>query len=258
VCCIAVARQRYKIVQLIFQKRDGSVLVTVPYGPKCDGLVSAATMPVHGTQMNLRPGGKVTSHLVKYSHHPDGEAHFSQDGKVRTEVRRRAVPLDEAGGHLFTVHVAGYDTFETPTATEATAAPSARRTLLTFDLGATAPTGAKIVGRVYRTESLRAGGHNPPIAPGPVPTVDGTGTWRPAFLVRPPVGWPGDHRIVMLTADEWPASDLSGDRQMLFVGGFDPGDIARDLNKPLNVLAMSYPIESPDELRRELGTINRF
>jgi hypothetical protein len=53
VCCIAVARQRYKIVQLIFQKRDGSVLVTVPYGPKCDGLVSAATMPVHGTQMNL-------------------------------------------------------------------------------------------------------------------------------------------------------------------------------------------------------------
>jgi hypothetical protein len=31
--------------------------------------------------MDLADKGKVASHLVKYSHHTDGEAHFSQDAR---------------------------------------------------------------------------------------------------------------------------------------------------------------------------------
>jgi hypothetical protein len=74
-----------------------------------------ATVAAHGTQLDLTPGGKIASHAVKYAHHPDGEAHFSQDGKVLTAIRRKAVPLDAAAGHLFTVHVVGFAAFKTLT-----------------------------------------------------------------------------------------------------------------------------------------------
>jgi len=43
-------------------------------------------------------GGVRTSHLAKYAHHSDGEAHFFEDGKVKTEVRRKSVPLGEQLG----------------------------------------------------------------------------------------------------------------------------------------------------------------
>lgn len=64
-------------------------------------VLAAATLDAHGSTLDLRDGGKVTSHLVKYAHHPDGEAHFSQTGKVLTQVRRRAMPLDGIEGHCF-------------------------------------------------------------------------------------------------------------------------------------------------------------
>jgi hypothetical protein len=60
----------------------------------------------------------------------------------------------------------------------------------------------------------------------------------------------------MLTAEEWRATDVASDPHVSFIGGFDSGEIARDPSRPTTVLAMSYPIESPEELRRELGTID--
>lgn len=55
------------------------------------------------TSLSLIDGGKVTSHKVKYSHHPDGRTHFSQDGKIFTKVIKSSASFDEVDGHLFTV-----------------------------------------------------------------------------------------------------------------------------------------------------------
>jgi hypothetical protein len=57
--------------------------------------------------VNIECGGKVTSHLVKYSHHPDGRAHFSQDGKILTAIKRQSIALDRQNGHMFTLYIQG-------------------------------------------------------------------------------------------------------------------------------------------------------
>lgn len=59
-----------------------------------------------------KPGhGKVTSHIVKYSHHPDGNAHFSQDGKIRTEIRKKSFPLGDLISHFFTLQFQCFNNF---------------------------------------------------------------------------------------------------------------------------------------------------
>jgi len=102
-----------KIFQINFRSRDGSLFVTVPYanlGVGRVGVVECAS----GDPDSLFFGesAPITTHAVKYSHHPDGQAHFSQDGKVFTRIRRKAVPLTAAQGHLFTVMVQGLHLFE--------------------------------------------------------------------------------------------------------------------------------------------------
>jgi hypothetical protein len=123
----------FKVFQVIFSKSDGSLLVNIPYSSITHGILSKGRLPRGDveSQVHLEERGKVTSKLVKYSHHPDGKAHFSQDGKVRTEISRQSLPLAQAKGHLFTLHAQGLLQFaKEPTSTNANPSPS--RTLLTF------------------------------------------------------------------------------------------------------------------------------
>ena len=60
---------------------DGSIYVFFPGFIHTEGIVCRAVLrggTVAQTSLDLKDGGKVTSHLVKYAHHSDGEAHFSQ------------------------------------------------------------------------------------------------------------------------------------------------------------------------------------
>ena len=107
------ASMRKKVFQINFKSKDGSLFVSVPYANLGVGRVGVVEWPP-GNPDSLRFGDSapVTTHSVKYSHHPDGEAHFSLDGKVFTRVRRKAVPLTSAEGHLFTVMVQGLHQFD--------------------------------------------------------------------------------------------------------------------------------------------------
>jgi hypothetical protein len=60
----------------------------------------------------------------------------------------------------------------------------------------------------------------------------------------------------MCTAEEWVATDYPIGPHVSFIGGFDPEDIARNPKKRSDVLVLSYPIESPDQLKQELGSID--
>ena len=86
VCVVTAGDLRVKAFQIVFGG-DGSLFITFPYSRHRTGILSASAIPATGTrqsQVNLEQGGKVTSHLVKYSHHTDGRAHFSQTGKIVT------------------------------------------------------------------------------------------------------------------------------------------------------------------------------
>ena len=96
-----------------FKSKDVSLFVSVPYANLGAGRVGVIECPPGDPEsVMFGESAPVTSHSVKYSHHPDGEAHFSLDGKVFTRIRKKAVPLTAAAGHLFTVMVQGLDRFE--------------------------------------------------------------------------------------------------------------------------------------------------
>jgi hypothetical protein len=133
---IQVGSQRYKALQLFFG-RDRSLFVNFPYFKHRAGIVAAATIPGNrqtSSQVNLQVGGRIASHLLKYSYHPDGRAHFSQDGKVRTEIKRQSVALDKQWGHIFTVMIQGLEGFDKVDSSKDTGS-SPKRTALTFQLG---------------------------------------------------------------------------------------------------------------------------
>jgi hypothetical protein len=260
--CVHTANVRSKLLQITFSRKDGSIFVGFPYYEHSVGLVSAATLAPGSDVLDLEPGGKITSHLVKYSHHPEGRAHFSQDGKVFTRVRKQSVPLDEVAGHLFTLQVQGLHGFDVLEEARWDEPPNERRTTLTFDLGIEAPEAVKIVARLYTGEALhnaisRSAGPTSSNTVGPITvTQDPTGVERPAFLASAPSGRPGDHRILVLIAEVIPSMTADEDTTLTFIGAFDPQATALDPMQSTSVLALVYPASTVDELLPRIGTID--
>jgi hypothetical protein len=158
---------RHKIFQVFFG-RDRSLFVTFPYFKHGTGILAAATIPGNGqntSQVDLKVGGKIASHLVKYSHHPDGRAHFSQTGKVRTEILRQSIRLDTQRGHIFSVIIRGLSGFDQADQ-ESDVATTPKRTELTFDLREFSCSAIKFVVRWYDIAALPlTGGEQPDVGP---------------------------------------------------------------------------------------------
>jgi len=111
--------ETHKIFQILFHNGSNSknthILVNFPYFAESKGLLSKATFPANKTSvpsLSLLRGGKVTSHLIKYSHPYDGKAHFSGDGKILSKIRNQSKSLNQSHGHLFTIQVQGLNGFK--------------------------------------------------------------------------------------------------------------------------------------------------
>lgn len=93
----------YRKLLLLTFARDGSIFVQWPYFRQRSGILADARFRDGrlGGTYDLEKIGRSTSHLVKFSHHIDGNAHFSQDGRVKTAIRRKSFRLDGPLGHLF-------------------------------------------------------------------------------------------------------------------------------------------------------------
>src|ERR1700682_2519633 len=106
-----------EVVKKIFQiipARDGSLYVSFPYSPFDVGRVGILTVTTGSEKEGIIFGddAPVTAERVKYSHHPSGEAHFSQSGRVKTDIRKSSVPFGQISGHIFTVTLQGIDHYE--------------------------------------------------------------------------------------------------------------------------------------------------
>jgi hypothetical protein len=247
---------RRKIFQIFFRP-DRSLFVTFPYFRHRTGILAAATIPGNAqttSQVSLQVGGKIASHLVKYSHHPDGWAHFSQTGKVRTEIRRQSVALDAHWGHIFTVHVQGLEAFnEADDPKDAETSP--KRTTLSFQVGTRAETEAiKFVGRWFDISRLPLGNVVQSVV-GPILRSEApTGKQQDGFLVASP--HENARHVLYITCEIIPR--LASDAElMLFCGGFDPRETMADIRKDAGFLAFLYPASNAEELRKLLGTIDR-
>jgi hypothetical protein len=225
---------RHKVTQIVFAK-DGSFYVTFPYFKHTEGLLAEVTVegpPGAQTVIDLADKGKVASHFVKYSHHADGEAHFSPHGKVKTVVRRQSVPLADQQGHIFTLIVQGLRAFESVSTTKENAM-SAKRTTLTFAIKDPFPRAVRIIRRWYWIEDLPVEPRPPVIGP-QIQAIDPDGIVHNAFII----GSPHDKKhVLVLTCIPQdsisPAHDL-----MMFVGGFDPSSTITKSKRPTRFLAL--------------------
>ena len=249
VCTVKVREKRFKIFQVFFG-RDGSLFINFPYFRHRTGLLAAATIPANGSttsQVSLELGGKVASHLVKYSHHPDGRAHFSQDGKVFTAIKRMSIPLNVQDGHICSLVLQGHEAFELAHPTKDNGVSPQRSVV---DFGLEEFQAIKFVGRWYDVNRMRFS--TPVETIGPIlETVDPDGTHQQACLVASPQS--DARHVLALTCSSIPRLGPEPE-VMVFYGGFDPRERMDNTLSEAGFLAFIYPASNPDELRQRIGT----
>lgn len=231
---------RRKLFQIVCSRKDGSFYVTFPYFREGGGVLGEVQVPATLTYPASLAVGRsfsASSHYVKYSHHPDGRAHFSLDGRVRTTVKRQSVPLWLASGHLFTFMVQGLGRFDP---IESKDRGTGKRGVVEFDLSGQPADALKFVAHVYsQTELARRCVHEDDTPWTACITPDG----------RKLMGLPlattyqheGEPRYLMLTGERVP--QISGDTEVFltFLGGFDPPEVAFDHSRDMALLMFVYP-----------------
>lgn len=255
---VQVRNERHKIFQVVFGKSDGSLYVTFPYFHTQKGFVSIGTFPrlMRQGKIDLEPTGKVTSNQVKYAHHPDGEVHFSQSGKVKTSVRRKCLPLNRADGHLFTINVQNISSFDSDPVSEDHPTKQSKTTL-NFKFDGEEPDRIKFVVRWYKPETFLRMSKVKSKEFGPnIRTQAPDGKVKMAFLAGPPLGWPLHKFMMLITCESTPALEKESESLLMFIGGFDPPEIMDDLSKPFSFLYMSYPAPDYEALEKRIGSID--
>jgi hypothetical protein len=254
VVCVARSGQlRAKAFQIGFEK-DGSFFIHFPYFKHRTGILSSSEIPATGkrqSDVNLENGGKVTSHLVKYSHHPDGCAHFSQDGKIFTAIRRQSIPLDVQNGHMFSLYIQGLHALEAATAAKDVERILVKRSVVDFEIQPTAEA-VKFVGRWLDIYKLRVSEPNATVGPRHT-LVDPDGALTIATLVASTQ--PDVKHVLAVTCVGVPRL---GPEPEIFVfnGGFDAPEVMTDQTKKAGFLAFQYPLSQPDKVRERLGSVD--
>jgi hypothetical protein len=228
-----------KILQINFKSRDGSIFVSLPYVRLGVGRLGILEVPP-GTPNSVQFGNQTsfTTHSVKYTHHPDGNAHFSQDGKIFTKIRKRSVPLASGSGHLFTAMVQGLEHFDDA---EPTSSPSRKRQLVPIPLPEGTVAAVKLVAHLYSAQAVARRIQQPSMdsALVPVQRPDGTRTVGAVLATR--VFRDGNPHLLLVTADPIERVAPSQDCFFMFMGGFDPPATAFDHSQTLRLLMMLYP-----------------
>jgi hypothetical protein len=250
VCVIRTPEFRFKAFQIAFSK-DGSLLVTFPYFRHRTGILSASAIPANETrqsQVNLEQGGKVTSHDVKYSHHPDGRAHFSQDGKIFTAIKRQSIALDRQHGHIFSLIIQGLRALDVADPIKDTGI-SSKRCVIDFQIEAS--EAVKFVGWWYDVNKMRF--NNPTLSIGPTLMLNSAGLQRAACLVAHP--GPNVTHVLAVSCEKIPK--LGPEPELfVFYGGFDPPEKMIDATKEAKFLAFIYPISDVKEICERVGSVD--
>jgi len=248
VCTVRVGQLRVKAFQVLFHK-DGSFFISFPYFRHRIGLLSISSIPATGSresQVNLEHGGKVTSHLVKYSHHVDGRAHFSQDGKIFTTIKRQSIALDRQHGHIFSLLIQGLQALD-PAQDEL---QSAKRASVEFAMES--PEAIKFVGRWFDVNAMRFSNPTPTIGP-IVPGLDSDGNRSDQIFTASPFA--DAHHVLAISCIPIPSLGTAPEI-FLFYGGFSSSDFMADTAKEAGFLAFLYPVVDSEKLRERLGSVD--
>ena len=245
-----------KIFQINFKSKDGSLFVSVPYANLGVGRVGVVECPPGDPNALLfGDNAPVTTHAVKYSHHPDGQAHFSQDGKVFTRIRRKAVPLTAAQGHLFTVMVQGLHLFEDLTQRDVA---SSKREIVSMPVRDGPIEALKFVGHLHSSSHFASRLQKPKMESPLMPIIKPNGQRVVGVVLATRLKQSNHQYLLVVTVEEISTIATYADLNVWLMGGFDAPDIALDHSRPMSFLMMMYPeVGDVKELVRSVGSIDR-
>lgn len=257
VVTVGTSLAHHQLCQILFGK-DGSIYVQFPYFKRRTGIVSevrfepGAQFP---TTVSLTDQGKVTSHLVKFTHHTSGEVLLSQTGRVRTEIRRMSFPLAGPIGRVFELHaywLSGFEPLERGKA-------KSDRPYLPF-VFRDIPFAVVVSAQWRRKRAIEANFEPTGGVSGPVTSIihRRTGERLTVFFLGQPLGCPLQNHVLMVGCAEAQLPENLDHPMMLFLGGWDPHE-SLDSSIPVRqtgCLAFVYPVDSPEELVRRIGSID--
>jgi hypothetical protein len=243
-----------KLFQII-PGNDGSLYASFPYTPFDRGRVGTITLPANYDESEgvvIGDEFPFTSHNVKYSHHPDGAVHFSQTGRVRSVIRKTGVPFGSISGHIFSVVFQGIERFER--------LDRAKKTRNRHTHVFSAPVGVgdayKFVAHVHSERELAqrtVGSEGGPF----IKTIDARGRLAWAVVLVTKFVSDKSRKFILLKLERAERMRSDQDEFMMFIGGFDPPEIALDLSKDTRALMFFYPDnECSPEIIHKLGTID--
>lgn len=252
----APRRRTSQLVQIQMRPKRGDIFAQAPYFRPSDGILGAFTVDVNdalGSTIRPNETGITTSRKVKYSHPIDGSAHFSQDGKVFTRVRRQSLRLDAQHGHLFEFHLYGLDAFDTIEPGQE------KRARLYLPFTTTEPVEAVCVSASWVSKDWLRGiaqRRGEPIQPVSVLPRKRDGAPYVAYLIGHPYEELQSHSLLAVNLHPVRVPRGLNGSMFIMMGGWDP---QHDLVKPgdrMGLLAMSYPCENIEELKGRLGSID--
>jgi hypothetical protein len=245
-----------KIFQINFKPKDGSLFVSVPYAELGHGRLGVLECPPGNPEsLKFGPGAPITTHSVKYTHHPDGEAHFSLDGKVFTNVRRKAVPLTAADGHLFTLMAQGLRHFEDMTPKDV---PTRKRGLVSLPIPDDAVNALKFVAHLYSSQNFARRFQGLKMDSPLIPLQRSDGRRVPGIVLATKLHDQNLPYLLVLSVEQFGTVAAHTELFVWFLGGFDPPEVALDHGRPTQCLMMMYPeISDISALLKSVGSIDR-
>lgn len=255
IIALGIEGNEYAIFDIFFNKNNHGVYINFPYYEHTEGIVCKPKWPKGKVNFDLEltPYAKITSHLVKYSHYPDGNAHFSQDGKVFTKVKRKAVRLNDINGHLFTVTIHGLESFKKKNKVKIKNNKDLMITMWAHN--AIASQSFKIVGRIYNKKDIgKFLKGDDKVVKHCINTFSPNGkkNTAPLLSLNEQLNY-----LILLTCEKLDNFTSTGKSTLIFLGGFDPKHIIDNYKKKeTENLILVYPFRGGDELKSKLESID--
>jgi len=251
---IEVGGVRHKIFQIIFQvgKDSGNtyLMINFPYFSESKGLLSRATFPANTKtcpSISLIPEGKVTSHLVKYSHPLDGNAHFSGDGKIYTVLRNKSRRLDVTHNHMFTIQIQNLNAFAIKDDEKKL---TITKTDVDFKFIDQEPPAIKFIGRWAKVTDIK-GTMNPGQ---PQPQFAFRDNGETGFILSPPEESLISDFVLLLSCKGISSLDPNRKSVFSFIGGFN--EEVGNITKDATFLTCIYPSEDFENLQKTIGSVD--
>ena len=246
-----------KVFQVFFNQKDGSLNVNFPYIPTSSGIASICSLSPFAAkqEIHLEEKGKLTTKKVKYAHKPDGRVHFSQDGKVKTEIIKQSVPLVEQDGHIFTLYIQGLSEFKQVAPNKDTVELSPNKTVLNFEFLDPTHRAYKIVGWWHKIDGFIQRSRGTDFGP-KVNIQDKSGVKQEGFLLGNLIGKPFENYTLLVTCESHEILDKDRDFLFIFIGGFDHPQSPIVTYARTEFLVIQYPVSNYEELASKIASID--